>query len=79
MNLFLNKIENLDHRNVYMIKKMIGSLLSEFNQAIEDSNPRQAEQMIDMTNKIYDKIKPKFLWSKRVEKVLTEMAKKLNK
>lgn len=79
MNIFLNNIENLDHRNVYMIKKMIGTLISEFEKSIESGNKQQAGAMKDLTNKIHDKIKSNFLWSRRVDKVLTEMAKRLNK
>lgn len=58
---------------------MINALLSEFEKSIEKGNKQQANALRDLTNKIHDKIKSNFLWSRRVDRVLTEMAKKLNK
>ncbi len=78
MNLFLFKVENLDHRNVYMIKKMIGALMREFNQAMDKKNTGHANQIRSLTQSIHNKIEPNPLWANRVNKVLTEMAKKLN-
>ena len=62
-----------------MIKKMIGTLLSEFYKAIESGNKRQANTMRDLAKKIHTKIEPNTLWAGKVDKTLTEMARKLNK
>ena len=77
--LILNtKIENLDYRNIYMIKTMVNGLLSEFNEAINKNNFKYAVLMRSYLEKIHNKIKPNLLWSKKVNMALNDMDKKLN-
>lgn len=63
-----------------MIKKMIGTLISEFHEAVENGNKQRANTMRDLTEKIHTKLVPdNTLWAGKVNKVLTDMARKLNK
>lgn len=71
-------LDNLDHKNTYMIRKVFSSLLFEFNKAIKTKNIKQAKVILDLTKRAYDKIHPNILWKNKIKFMLNQMMRELN-
>ncbi len=74
------QINNIDHRNLYSIKRMITSLISEFNNAIENEDKNSAKRFLELTKQLGLKIQePNPFWAGKLNKVIQTMNIRVSK
>lgn len=72
------QISNLDHRNLYSIKRMINNLINEFDNSLENKDKMKAKQILEFTKQLYLKIhEPYPMWAKKLDLAVKTMDKRV--
>ena len=74
------QVSNLDHRNLYSIKRMINNFINEFNNALENKDKITAKQLLEFTKQLYLKIQEPYpMWAKKLDLAVKTMDKRVAK